>query len=127
LGIGGAALVAPYLAKYLNPGADGGNATPPDYYSQFGTIGTGGPGGQFGGFTNPGLNPGFIQAGVARSEPGNQYYWGAHPYMRDFPDLANYNNVPLQNPMMAQGPVAPQPTPFNSSMNMKKPLRFSLE
>jgi hypothetical protein len=96
----------------LNPGPDGGSATPPDYYGQFGKIGTGGTGpggtgGGFGGFVNPGLNPGFIQAGVARSEPNNQYYWGAHPYMRDFPDLANYNNVPLQSSLMAQGPVAP--------------------
>ena len=119
LGIGGAALIAPYISDMLNPGVDQGNIPAPDYYGQFGNIGGGNIGGrQFSGFTNPGLNPGFIQAGVAPT-PGmgpnanNQYHWGAHPYMRDFPDLANYNQVPLQNPFQAKGPVAPQPMPFN--------------
>jgi hypothetical protein len=114
LGIGGVALLAPYLSQGLNPGADSPGFTAPNYLDQFGktgqTPGVGGGAGGFGGFSNAGLNPGWMQAGVPNYSPEmtraapqqNQYSWGTKPYMYQMSDLANYSS-----PQPAVGPIAP--------------------
>jgi hypothetical protein len=99
----------------MNPGT-GNNPTTPDYLGQFGkTPLTPGGSGAYPGLANPGLNPGYIQAGIpqynaeqAKQNPSqNQYNWGTHPYMYQMSDLANYNSPP---PPVA-GPVPPQMPP----------------
>jgi hypothetical protein len=121
LGVGGAAILAPYISDALNPGTTTPTA-PPDYLGQFGTgpkmpgTGAGGYASQFPGFSNPGLNPGWMQAGVpnynqqmAKMAPGqNQYNWGTKPYMGQMSDLPQYAQA---SSTMPQGPVNPFMTP----------------
>lgn len=120
LGVGGAALLAPYLSQGLNPGAESPGFTPPNYLNQFGagpqTPGAGGGAGGFGGFSQAGLNPGWMQAGVPNYNPQqaqqqpqqNQYNWGTKPYMYQMSDLANYNAGAAPAP---KGPIRPGPGP----------------
>jgi hypothetical protein len=122
LGVGGAALISPYISGMLNPGTTT-NTTPPDYLGQFGTgplmpgAGAGGTySSMYPGFSNPGLNPGWMQAGVpqydqqmAKTMPGqNQYNWGTKPYMGQMSDLPQYTQASSALP---QGPVNPFITP----------------
>jgi len=117
--LGGAAALY-FGPSLLNKGASNGNISSPNYLDQFGktptTPGAGGNGlGGYAGFSNAGLNPGWIQAGVPNYNPSitqqnptqNQYNWGTHPFMYQMSDLANYQQPGGPANTQVAGPVAP--------------------